>query len=88
MLGALTYDVVEGSLGSLAAGFGVSTEGCLADDASGYSVDHEADPASGQGRWYLMRINAAGGPGSFDTLGVGQNGSRDTGIASSPTACP
>jgi hypothetical protein len=86
---ALEYDVVSGDLGLLAQSgdFAQAVEACLATSYPGTSLPYAVDPASGSASFFLVRGSHCV-PGSFDSGGAGQQGSRDSGIASSPNACP
>jgi hypothetical protein len=87
---AAVYDVVEGSLGVLHAtggDFALATTGCGVDDlAATTALLTEADPAPGDGRWYLVRgvLNGCRG-----TLGEPSgSAARDTAIQSAAASCP
>jgi hypothetical protein len=84
--GAVTYDVVEGSLALLAASGGDFTSavtGCVANDLASTSTSW-----SGGGSWILVRAGNCAGAGTFDEGSASQQGSRDTEIAASGSACP
>jgi hypothetical protein len=87
---AVAYDMVRGSLSVLRdadGDFFFATEACTVDDSRYLSlVDDE--PAAGDGLWYVMRPVFGDGPGSYDSGGHGQAGSRDLGIEASPASCP
>ncbi len=89
--GAVGYDLVRGSLDvlrSTGGDFSVATDACLADNSPDTAFEESAVPNQAQAFWYLVRIvySDAGARGSYDDVGTGTN--RDTGIASSPNACP
>lgn len=89
--GAIGYDAVRGSVGTLRGNGGDFTgavDSCLVNDTILTSWPHGPKPAAGAGYWYLVRAVLGTGPLSYDTLGGGQVGSRDAEIAVSPNACP
>ncbi len=89
--GALSYDVLRGDLDALFANggdFSSAVEICLADDHGGLSLAHGADPAAGQGFFYLVRANAADGAMTYNGLTGGQAEPRDDEIAGAPGRCP
>jgi len=91
MIGAITYDVVRGSLGTLrstAGDFTQATESCLANDRPETTRTDGATPALGDGFWYLVRGVSCGGAGYYDEGHPAQQGSRDAEIAASAGACP
>lgn len=56
--GAMSYDIVRGDLGLLRVSggdFQQATAECLAQDHPGTEQPHLADPAPGQGFWFLVR---------------------------------
>lgn len=75
--GAAGYDVVAGSIGTLGS-FDVV---CLADDTGSNTLVLGPDPLPGEGRWFLVRPERAGGPGTWDGHGLRQDGPRDPAIA-------
>jgi len=89
--GATSYDLVKGSLGTLAAtrgDFGASVLSCLVNDGGATSAADPAVPAVGKGFFYLVRsVGACALTGSYDE-GGSQSAPRDPGIASAPLACP
>jgi hypothetical protein len=86
-----TSDVVEGDLSALRStggDFAASVSRCLADDTTATSLHvDEPEPAPGAGLWYLVRGKRGVCRGTFADAAGGPQ-SRDTGIASSPAACP
>jgi hypothetical protein len=86
------YDVVRGDLGTLRSSggnFATSTVQCLVNDTPGTQFPYTVvPPAPGQGFWFLVRAVALAGPGSYDSGGPAQVGSRDTEIAAAPVHCP
>jgi hypothetical protein len=79
--GANSYDVVSSTLSDLRAN-GVSTATCLANDAGGAgTVDGRADPAAGDGYYYLVRGQNACGDGTY---GTGSGGSPRAPAAGCP----
>jgi len=84
-------DLVRGDLILLRAGggdFTASTQACLANDLPATSLPYTASPGPGEAWWFLVRTVAMAGPGTYDSGGPGQVGSRDAEIAASPIACP
>ena len=90
--GAAAYDVVKGDLIALRTGTGDFTgsiSACLMNDGTDTQASDGDTPASGQGFYYLLRsIGCEAHAGTYDTGGIGQQGSRDAGIAGSGNACP
>jgi hypothetical protein len=89
--GATGYDLVRGDLGLLQSGggnFTTATQACLANNAAPTSLAFSADPAIGQGWWFVLRAGTAGGPGTYDDGSASQVGSRDAEIDASPVSCP
>jgi hypothetical protein len=89
--GADTYDLVRGSLDLLASSggnFTTATQACLANDQTGVSFPDSASPAVGSGFWYLVRGTSCGGPGTYDSVGGAQVGSRDAEINAAASHCP
>jgi hypothetical protein len=89
--GALAYDVVRGDVRALLEGrgdFAASVLECLADDTVTTEVSSPQLPSIGEVDWYLLRPILATGPGSYDSGGPAQVGSRDPGINASRLACP
>ena len=86
--GALSYDVVRGTVSTLRAGgsFTPATNACVANNTTATSVSDTHLPAAADADWYLVRAANACGNGSYDD-GT-QVGSRDAGISASPNACP
>jgi hypothetical protein len=88
------YDVVRGSLQTLQSGrgnFAASTDLCIDNNSHQTSISYETNPAVGEGSWILVRGNSTvcgGGRSTYDTGAPSQTGSRDAGIAASPSACP
>jgi len=88
---AASYDVVRGSLASLASSqgdFTVSTGLCVANDRVDIGVGDFPSPPTGDGFWYLVRGSNCGHPGTYDSGAPSQVGSRDVEISASPNACP
>jgi hypothetical protein len=91
--GATGYDIVRGDLGQLRAtggnfAFGFVTETCVDSAVEGTSVGDTATPPDGEGYWYLVRAEDAGGQGSYDTGRASQVDHRDDEIAASGNDCP
>ncbi len=89
--GAIAYDVVRGSLGTLrstAGDFTQATDGCLANDVADTTATDSAVPAPEGGTWFLVRGVSCGGAGSYDEGAVSQIGSRDGEIGAAAGACP
>jgi hypothetical protein len=89
VLGALTYDAVEGSLAALAASsgdFAAATTGCVAGAVAETTLPYAGEPAPG-GSWYLVRGRTAEGPMTWESLYPSQVGLRDEEIAAGAT-CP
>jgi hypothetical protein len=88
---ATAYDVVKGSLDTLASShgdFAAALLDCLVNDTAISSAADPATPAVGNGFFYLVRaIEACGLSGTYDE-GGSQAASRDAAIASAPPACP
>jgi spore coat protein A len=92
-VGAATsgYDVVRGDLKQLVSTLGdyanpLVTTTCAADDQAQARLDHSGDvPAPGGIYWYLLRDQPGG---SFESGGVSQAGTRETGIGASGNGCP
>lgn len=87
----MSYDLVIGDLAMLnrtGGNFAASTLACLTheDSAAWYPLD--VDPPVGSAYWYLVRAASPGGPGTYDSDGVMQEGPRDPGIEASGTDCP
>jgi hypothetical protein len=77
------YDVIQGSLETLAATggeFGVSVESCLADNQPSTLYFWDGSPAAGNGAYFLVRAVNCGGSGTYNAAGDGQDGLRDVGI--------
>jgi hypothetical protein len=85
------YDVVEGALSTLrdtGGDFMSATARCLSHNLPATSLQvEEADPAPGQGFWYIVRGVSNGCLGTFDEPGSSQSGSRDDEINSSLSGC-
>jgi len=80
LAGANGYDVVRGSLATLAAShgdFSLATSACLADNVNLTSLTDGGVPAAGSGVWYLVRGENCGGAGTYDSGAASQAGSRD-----------
>jgi hypothetical protein len=80
------YDVVQGSLTVLrdtGGSFALATDACLADDLHATSMPFDAEPAVGDGFWFLVRASGS----TYDTGLPSQVTVRDAGIAASSVAC-
>ena len=86
--GATSYDVVRGTIATLAGGYASSVDACLANDEPSTTLALGEDPPTGQGYWFLVRGVNCAGPGTYDSGAAGQQAARDAGIAASATACP
>ena len=92
IVGGGTYDVVEGSLGTLRTtlgGFATSVTGCLGSNQIETTMWDESLPNPGSAFFYLVR--ASGGScadGTWDSGFDSQDVSRDFGVESSPSTCP
>jgi len=78
-------DIVRGDLGALKESLGdfaFAIDECLANDHEGRSFPYPIDPGPAEGFWFLMR-----GP-TYDSVGLGQSGTRDVPIAQSGIDCP
>jgi hypothetical protein len=88
---ATAYDLVKGSLGTLASAhgnFGASILACLVNDGAATSAADPAIPAVGNGFFYLVRsVGACALTGSYDEGGA-QSAPRDAAFASAALACP
>jgi hypothetical protein len=88
---ATAYDSARGDLSTLTTSggdFSAAAQACLANDVGGASLEVADMPAMGSGFWYLVRAVNCSGHGTYDSGGSGQVGSRDPGLAASPSACP
>lgn len=87
-----SYDLVWGDLSLLLevrGDFTTTVEACLADDAPDASwPDDTGKPNAGRAFWYLVRVNDARGPHSYDSRRPGQLRPRDRSIDAAPGACP
>ncbi len=89
--GASAYDVVRGDLRALATAggdFSLALTGCEARRTGAPSLLTTIDPSPAEGIFYLVRAANCGAAGTYDSGGPGQAGSRDGGIAASPSRCP
>jgi hypothetical protein len=89
--GALTYDLVKGSLNLLSStrSYTTSVLSCLAGGQGGTSAPDPDLPAAGQGYYYVVRGVGCGGDGTYDDgLGTGQSGPRDAAIDAAAASCP
>jgi hypothetical protein len=89
--GAIGYDVVQGDLSLLNSSggdFAVSTTGCVINDDFDLMNPQPADPATGEGQWFLVRAVLGGGVLSYDTFAASQLAPRDPGILASGNDCP
>jgi hypothetical protein len=89
--GATGYDIVRGDLGilrSTGGDFAAATQACVQNGLASTSVLHtSANPAAGQGYWFLGRTRDAIGLGTYDSGHSSQAGLRDPGIAASGVDC-
>ena len=88
--GSPLYDRVRGNLQTLVMGGGdytTSLTDCRNDLTDTFSEETQV-PSPGEGDYFLVRSEDSCAPGSYDSGGPGQVGSRDDGINSSPNACP
>ena len=87
--GGWAHDVVYGDLDTLRAGgsFASATEQCLADGQDGTVLAWNWTPAPGEVVWFVARP-VAEVPGSYDSYGLTQEGTRDEGIDVSGAGCP
>jgi hypothetical protein len=77
-----TTDVAVGLLSSLRGTGGFSEATCLVDGVAGTTYDDpNANPPSGEGRWYLLRAVSACGTGSFgdSSLAIDPRDALDSG---------
>ncbi|HKQ97257.1 MAG TPA: PQQ-dependent sugar dehydrogenase [Candidatus Polarisedimenticolia bacterium] len=88
--GASAYDVVRGHLTSPGVNpfSAAGTDACIAPATASTSVAFSANPPLGTAWWFVTRSRNCGGPGTYDSGGPGQSGSRDAGIAASGAGCP
>ena len=87
---AIGYDVVFGDLGALRSSggdFSQATLDCLTNDQPGTTLASGVPPDPGEGFWFLVRPEVAGGGGSYDLCGTSPRESRDAGIAASGQGC-
>jgi hypothetical protein len=85
------YDVVHGDVDGLRSSggdFSQATLECLASAIPQTSQLLGTNPSPGQAFWYLVRPVLGTPLQSYDSGGVAQMGSRDTGIAASGNDCP
>lgn len=91
-VGATTYDAAEGSLSVLQSSggdFAAATNRCpAAGVASNEAVFPEADPAAGDGFWYLVRGVRNACRATYDDGAGSQVSGRDGGLNASVAACP
>jgi len=84
--GALTYDVLRGSLNVLRASsgdFDAASDACPADDLSGTSIADATQPGPGAGAgvfWLVRGIGCGGMVGAWDDGSARQAGTRDPGV--------
>jgi N-acetylneuraminic acid mutarotase len=86
-----SYDVVFGELVTLRStggDFALATSGCVTANSGVASAVFEPMPNPGEGFWLIVRGRNCAGPGTYDSGGPAQVGSRDSGISASPLACP
>ena len=89
--GASRFDVVRGELGLLGStrgDFSQAVQECVGSDVLGDTVPYIAEPAAGEGFWFLVRGIDCPCACSYDSAGAGQFAPRDVGIAASPASCP
>lgn len=90
-LNATRYDAVRGSLSSLRAthgDFAAATLECLASDLTTTHLPYSPAPDPGDGFWFLVRGDAAGGPSTWNSAAASQVASRDAGINAASAGCP
>ena len=90
LVGATTFDVVRGDLGTLLASsgdFAASVQECTVDATRATSLPFAIDPDPEQGFWFLVRGGNCAGPGSYESDGAGQVAPRDPQLGA-PPACP
>jgi hypothetical protein len=83
----VTSDVVYGDLRMLrqtAGAFDTATWACAADANAAGTTPFPADPAPGEGYWFLERETGD----VYEDADAAQVGAPDPGIAASPGACP
>lgn len=89
-----SYDVVKGDVYALfdsGGDYSSTLIACLGNDLAAGEVTDPAVPVPGGGFYYLVRVArvcGGGGPGTYDSAGPGQVGSRDAEIAASTVECP
>jgi hypothetical protein len=88
--GALTYDVVQGSLSLLrgSGDFVAATTNCITSGTSGTVVPFTTMPAVGDGSWFIARPIGGDGAYTYDTDDAALVRSRDDLINASPASCP
>jgi hypothetical protein len=87
--GATGFDVVRGDLRALrTAGLSGATQACEVDDHPTTALSVGADPASGAGTWYLVRVVTTEENGSYSSGGAGEQAGRDAAVAASGLDCP
>jgi hypothetical protein len=87
---ATRFDVVRGDLHALRSSGGdysTAAIGCAAEVA-GAGTSFTETPATGEALFVLVRPVTSTGNGTYDSLGLGQAGARDTQIAASGGDCP
>ncbi len=85
------YDIVRGDVDQLLASggdFTASTTACVANDLAANSVLDPSQPSPGSALWQLVRPVNCAGPGTYDMASPGQQGSRDSEVQASASACP
>ena len=89
---AAGHDIVWGSLSALRStggDFSAAVRGCLANDVTAGAVPLSgADPAPGDGFFFLLRDVESAMPDSFDSGAPEQAEPSDDAIAASPARCP
>lgn len=91
LAGAVSYDVVQGDLGTLRAtggDFTAATESCLAADTTATQHLSSGVPAPGEETWFLVRGGGCGGDGTYDTGEPSLLGSRDAEVDAAASSCP
>jgi len=87
---ATAYDLIRGDLATLhttGGDYGQATTNCLAESTTVSPVVDANVPGSGQGFWYLMRYETAGGRACYESNAVSQYGLRDADVSDSGNDC-
>ena len=84
------YDLLYGHLGDPDGTpfTAAATLGCLSSAAPAGIVPFLADPAPGEGFWFVVRARGCAGPASYDSGDAEQSGSRDAELDAAPGGCP